>query len=63
MRLQLPSEQQVVLVMPQEKIPVPAVPQWFSFTELHLNLKPVRCIRRLIDSRCSFVTFYECRAL
>ena len=30
MRLQLPSEQQVVLVMPQEKIPVPAVPQWFQ---------------------------------
>lgn len=30
MRLQLPGEQQVVLVMPQEKIPVPALPQWLQ---------------------------------
>ena len=30
MRLQLPGEQQVVLVMPQEKIPVPALPEWLQ---------------------------------
>ena len=30
MRLQLPGEQQVILVMPQEKIPVPDLPEWLQ---------------------------------
>ena len=30
MRLQLPGEQQVILVMPREKIPVPDLPEWLQ---------------------------------